>query len=388
MRRHVTPLRLALLAGLAVLIALPIWCSRAPRPGVQIAHARRGPLQMKVATNGQVEPLDEAEMVVRARLAGRVLALPDPGTRVAAGDELLRIDDAPVASDLARAESDRLAAGESLRAVKHERAVLAERFATDRKLYEQQALTRQRFADSEAALRDAEARVSSLEREVPLRVSSLEWSIADLRARLNAAVVRAPFAGTVYKTAIKKGDVVREGDRILWLADLEKLRVRANVDQADLGRVQPGQKIVISTNAFPGRAWNGQISEMIPNVEVKENRSVSEGLARIDPPTEGLVPGMRVDIEIIVAEAEDALQVPSEAIFADGKKPFVYKLDGRRLKKAPVELGLTSVTSAEIRSGLDENDVIVAEPAQGLGDGVKVKVQRPRGEGPGAERTP
>ena len=54
--------------------------------------------------------------------------------------------------------------------------------------------------------------------------------------------MRAPFAGTIYKTQAKKGEMVRLGDPLLWLADLEHLRVRANVDQVDLGRVRPGQR--------------------------------------------------------------------------------------------------------------------------------------------------
>ena len=83
--------------------------------------------------------------------------------------------------------------------------------------------------------------------------------------------------GTIYKTQAKKGEMVRLGDPLLWLADLEHLRVRANVDQVDLGRVQPGQRVVVSANAFPGRTWTGMITEIVPHVVVKESRSVSEG---------------------------------------------------------------------------------------------------------------
>lgn len=388
MRRHLTPLRLAVLGGLLLLVALPLWCSRTPRPVVQVARAARAPLQMKVATNGEVEPLDEAEVVVRARLDGRVLSLPDPGTHVEEGDDVLRIDDAPVAAELAKAQSDRLAALESLRAAKHELSVLSERFATDKSLHQQGALTRERYVESEAALHDAEARVASLERETPLRLSSLELRIAELASRLRSAAVQAPFTGTIYRTAVKKGEVVREGDPILWIADLQRLRVRTNVDQADLGRVQQGQSVVIGTNAFPGRNWTGQITEVVPHVVVKENRSISEGLARLDPPTYGLVPGMRVDVDIIVAESADALQVPAESVLANGKKPFVYRIEGRRLRKTPVDVGLSSVSSVEIRSGLEPDDLVVVGPTQGLGDGVLVKIQRMAGDVPEEGRTP
>jgi RND family efflux transporter MFP subunit len=170
--------------------------------------------------------------------------------------------------------------------------------------------------------------------------------------------------------------MVHVGDPLLWLADLEHLRVRANVDQVDLGRVQPGQRIVVTANAFAGRAWSGVITELVPHVVVKESRSVSEGLARLDPPTEGLVPGMTVDVDIVVAEAPNALQVPAEAIFYQAGKPFVYQIDGARVRVTPVEIGLTSVTATEVTQGLGDGAVVVTGPAAGLEDGMRVEVRR------------
>ena len=87
-------------------------------PEVQVVRALRGELLVVVATNGVVEPVDELR--VRARLDGRIVAIPEPGTRVEAGDELLRIDDAPVAAALAAGRSDRLAALDSVREARDE----------------------------------------------------------------------------------------------------------------------------------------------------------------------------------------------------------------------------------------------------------------------------
>jgi RND family efflux transporter MFP subunit len=382
MPRLLSPLRLALLAGVALILILPLWRSRTPPPKVEIAEVARGPLQVKVATNGKIEPLDEAEVEVRARLDGRVLEIPDPGTHVDANDVVLRIDDAPVASDLAKAESDRLAAQESLRSARHEHAVLSDRFATDKELYGQGALTREKYAESEAALKDAAGRVESLEREVPLRVQALELRIEELKSKLTSAVLHAPFEGTVYRTEAKKGKVVKEGDSLLWIADLTRLRVRANVDQVDLGRVKKEQKVLIGSNAFPGKSWTGYVTEIVPHVVVKESRSISEGLAILEPPTYGLVPGMTVDVDIIVAESSDVLQVPAESVFTNGGgKSFVYRVDGHRVRQTPVEVGLASVSSIEVRKGLEEGDAVVVGPIRDLGDGMKVEVVRESPDG-------
>ena len=359
---------------IALLALVPLWCGRGAPPVVQTVAVTRAPLRVLVSTNAKVEPVDDIE--VRARLDGRVVAIPDPGKRVAAGDEMVRFDEGPVAGEVAAAESDRLAALESLRVARAQASERQARLATDRGLESDGALTREVLLQSERAAAEAAAQVQYLEREVPLRVAGLDQRLAELRAQQAASVVRAPFAGTIYKTQAKKGEMVRLGDPLLWLADLEHLRVRANVDQVDLGRVRPGQPVRVTANAFPGRAWGGTISEVVPNVVVKESRSVSEGLARLDPPTDGLVPGMTVDVEIVVAEAADTLQVPAEAVQTNGSGSYVYRVDGERLRHTPVRTGLTSVSAVAITDGLEEGALVVVGPIDGLRDGMAITPTR------------
>lgn len=368
--------RILALALLALAAGVPFAaCSREGEPVVRVTEVRRGPLRVVVATNGRIEPIDEAE--VRARLEGRVVEIPDPGSRVEIGAPLLRIDAAAVGAQLATAESERLAAQEALRAGRNDLDLARQRFETDRELFHQGAITRQRFDESQSAFQDARARTASLAREVPLRLDSLDLRIRDLSEQQRAAQTQAPVSGTVYRTDAKKGQLVRVGDPLLAVADLDRLRVRANVDQVDLGRVRPGARVLVTSNAYPGRAWSGRVSEIIPNVVVKESRAVSESLAVLEPPTDGLVPGMTVDLEIIVAEAPDAVQVPADAVVNRDGGAFVFKLDGSHVRAMPVRLGLSSVTAAEVVEGLAPGDEVVVGGAQGLEDGARVDVRRP-----------
>jgi len=369
-RHHLLALAFAGLAGSVLGTA----CSRDVEPVVQVAEVRRAPLRVTVATNGKVEPIDEAEL--RARLEGRVLQIPDPGTKVERGAPLLRIDAATVGAQLATAESERLAAQEALRAGRNDLELARQRFETDRELFRQGAFTRQRFSESESSYRDAQARAASLAHEVPLRLDSLDLRIRELSEQQRAAEMAAPVSGTVYRTDAKKGQMVRVGDPLLAVADLGRLRVRTNVDQVDLGRVRPGARVQVTSNAYPGRAWTGRVSDVVPHVVVKESRAVSESLAVLEPPTEGLVPGMTVDVEIIVAESPDAVQVPTDAVVSRGGELLVFKLDGSRVRAMPVKLGLSSVTATEVLEGLSPGDLVVVGGAQGLEDGASVNVRR------------
>ena len=349
------------------------WLARSPAVPVAVAEVSEGLLAVRVVTNGSVEPFAEAE--VRARLDGRIVEIPEPGARVAAGDVALRIDDGPVSAELAKARSERLAAQESLREARSALVRIRQHAATDDKLFAEAAITREQQAESQAALRDARERVAYLEKEVPLRVDSLDLRIRELEAQRDSARVESTFDGTVYRTERRKGEMVKAGDPILWIADLEQLRVRANIDQVDLGRVQAGQRVRITANAFPARSWTGTVSEVIPHVVVRESRSISEGLARVEPPTEGLIPGMSVDVEIVVAESPKALHVPLEAVFKEEGKAYVYRVNGGRAHKTAVQVGLETTSEVEILEGLAAEDRVVVAPARDLEDGGRVQVR-------------
>ena len=175
----------------------------------------------------------------------------------------------------------------------------------------------------------------------------------------------------------KKGEMVRIGDPILWLADLTSLRVRSNIDQVDLGRVRAGQRMRVASNAYPDRSWTARVSELVPHVIVRDNRSVAEGLALVDPPTDGLVPGMNVDVDIIVEDVRDALQVPAAAVYTENGQPFVYRIAKGYALWTPVTLGRSSVGAVEILGGLEAKDRVVVGSSNGLRDGSRVEARMP-----------
>lgn len=366
-----------ILIGILVLVALlavPLWWARDRVVEIRLAEAHRGPLVMKVATNGTVEPIEDFE--IRARLDGRILEIRDAGDAVAAGDVLLRIDAAPTAAALKSARSQQLEAQESLRAARDKLARIERTHALDDRLHKESALADESFIESQASLNDARARVEFLEREVPLRVESLDLQIEDLEGQLEGTEIRAPIAGTVYLANAEVGEVVKRGQLLLALADLSRLQVRVNVDQVDLGKVQSGNPVEVFANSFPDRSWSGSITDVLPRVEMRQNRAVSEAIAEVRPPVAGLVPGMNVDVEVVVRTADNVLQVPSEAVFAAGEGPFVFRVEDGRAAARPVTLGLSSFTAVEVATGIRPGDTVVLGPAPNLEDGMRVTPRR------------
>lgn len=129
----------------------------------------------------------------------------------------------------------------------------------------------------------------------------------------------------------------------------------------------------VTSNAYPDRSWSAVVSELVPHVVVKDNRSVAEGLALVRPPTEGLVPGMTVDVDIVVDDVAETLQVPPTAVYTADGDPYVYRVEGGRAERTPVVLGRSSVQAVEILQGLETDDRVIVSASNGLTDGTRVE---------------
>lgn len=361
-------------------LGIPLWMARDPAVDVALATAERGALTLRVSTNGTVEPVVEQE--VRPRLSGRILSIREAGDRVNEGDELLRIDATAVEAELRTTKSRRLEAEESLRSARDARQRAEQRYILDDKLYRENALARERLVESESTREEARSRVAFLEREVPLRIESLSLRIDELEDQLAGATVRSTTTGTVYRADAEAGEISQIGQRVLAVADLTALRVRTKVDQVDLGKVRPGQPVKVAANAYPDRSWNGSVSEVLPRVDIVGNRAIAEALATVEAPVDGLVPGMNVDVDIVVQSLENVLRVPSRAIFASGAGPFVFRHDEGRAEAVRVETGASSFDAVEILSGLRPGDRVVLGPAPGLETGMKLHIVANHGERP------
>ena len=369
--------RLAVAIVAATTLAALGWFTRSPIPEVDVALATQNTLVVRVNTNGVIEPIEKSEL--RARIRGRIIHVPEAGARMAAGELLLQIADAEVSSELARTESVLLSAQESLADARRALDRARRRAETDAQLHAKGGLTPERQRETQADLESAEARVAFLTRDLPFRIAAFETRIQDLESQLEAATLHAAAAGTVYQTLVKVGEMVAVGDLVLRFADLDRLRVRANIDQVDLGAVALGQSVRISSNAYPGREWSARVSALIPNIVKKEARLVAESLANIEPPSAGLIPGMTVDVEILVDSDPQVLQIPSGALFSDIGGPYVLTLANDRLRAVRVEVGRRAAGRVEIVSGLEEGDRVVVGPLQGLAEGSRAKRRRGNG---------
>jgi len=149
------------------------------------------------------------------------------------------------------------------------------------------------------------------------------------------------------------------------------------VDEPELGKVGRGMPVEIQWDARPGEKWLGKVENLPTQIVALNTRQVGEVVCLIDNEKGLLPPGANVNAEIRSAVVENALAIPKAALRRGEKGSGVLVLVGDRVEFRAVELGITSITHAEVRSGLKEGDA-VALPADGnLEPGERVIPQLP-----------
>ncbi len=200
--------------------------------------------------------------------------------------------------------------------------------------------------------------------------------MAEAQGRLAKSNIRAPQSGIVYALPVREGTYVNAGDLLLEEADLSKVLVRAFVDEPDVGRLHPGQKIEISWDAVPGRVWQGTVTIVPASLHLLGTRNVGELTSVTDNRDLTLLPNVNVEVAIVTAEHQDALYVPREALRQDGGgKPYVFDVAGGSLTRRDVKTAIATLTKMEVE-GIPEKTEVALGTTNGkpLVDGAAVKV--------------
>jgi HlyD family secretion protein len=406
--------RLLMAAGFAaVLVCLLVWQSRrTPVPGVATAPVVRQDLTGAVLTNGKVEAIEPA--VIRAEMDAFIMQVEvTEGRPVRRGQLLLKLDTSAAEAQLARTRQALLDAEDALRAAraggpadqlaqleadqrKSEAEVerLRSQQASLERLAAQQAATQDEVSQNKLALTRAEAsakqltsrkeelkRRAKLEMETSqLQVDRARTEIASLEKKVRQGNLVAPIDGTLYLFPVHAGDYMHTGEPLAEIGNLAHLRVRAFVDEPELGPVAPGQRVLITWDALPNRTWEGRTEQVPKTVVPRNTRSVGEVLCSVDNSSQDLLPNANVSVQIIVHQAKSALVVPRGAVRDEGEHRFVYVLgegglgvSTHVLRKREVRLGISSATSFEVLQGLKEGEEVALPGDVDLSDGIKVR---------------
>ncbi len=364
-----------------------------------------------ITTNGQIEPVNNFEAHSPAPTTVKKIFV-QQGEWVKPGHLLVQLDDAGAQAQAARAEAQLRGAQADMSAVSNggtKEEVLSTRNAlvkaqADRDVAARNLQAMQRLLQSGAAsqaevdaasnqLRIADSNVHLLQQKLSGRYSPDEIahvqaqatearaSLAASQALLRDSNVASPIDGMVYSLPVKRGNFVNTGDLLVQVADLHKVRVRMFVDEPEIGKLQKGQPVEVTWDAFPERVWHGTIESLPTNVVQRGTRMVGEVTCVIDNDDLKLLPNTNVSVAVITARRVNALTVPREAIHQDANGQYVYQvikdeLKRGELKRRYIKTGVADLTRVEVTSGLPDHAVLAlgAINMQSLRDGLPVKI--------------
>jgi RND family efflux transporter MFP subunit len=289
------------------------------------------------------------------------------------------------AAELAQLESDLQKSAAELARLRREREALS-------RLVEKKAASRQELEAARVALEQAEAqarlleaRKADLQRRARLDLDRLQLALQRIESQMRAAEeqvrgaqLAAPAAGTAYLIRVRPRDFVRTGDLLAEIADLDRIRVRILVDEPELGALEAGQPVEVTWDALPGEVWKGR-TESVPRAVVQRGaRSVGEVLCSVDAPGGKLLPNTTVNVLIQTRTRDNVLTIPRAAVRVDGNVRSVFLIDGDRLRRREVRVGLASATEFEILEGLREGDRVALPGDFEQRDAMQVRVAASR----------
>lgn len=374
---------------------------------VRTAALERSNLSMPVYTNGKVEP--ESDFQPHAPTSGVVeKVFVKLGQNVGMGQQLLRLDASDAQSRISAAQATLQSSQATLQNMQHggtQDELLAEKadLAAARTQLTQAtasytaldnlqvkgaasanevAAARQRAAEAQARVAQLEARGKGRYGATDLATSQAQ--VAQARSALFAARsdyggvdIRAPFQGTVYSLPVAQYDFVQQGEALVNLANLSRLRIRAYFDEPEIGKLANGQPVEVKWDAKPTQVWHGHISQAPTTIITYGTRNVGECLISVDDAKGDLLPNTNVTVTVTTSQRSNVLSLPREALHTEGGSDFVYRIVAGRLTQTPVKVGVSNLTRFEVLSGLQQGEVVVlgATTPVELTDGLRVEPQ-------------
>ena len=327
-----------------------------PTP-IVAARVTRGEISAEIKATSTIEA--EQQVTVHAESTGRITKLgSEEGDQVKKGQQLARIKQDLQRNALGRASTSLSQAKRDLEKV--------------------QALVDRGVASQDELI--------TAERTYEMA----QLDVRDRKRDVSNTKVLAPFAGTVTERFVSEGAFVSTGAQILSIVDFDTLVARVYVPEKELDRLKVGQDADIVGKAARGRKGTGELRRIAPVVDattgtVKLTIGLPPELVGGDT---GFLPGMYAEVTLTTEVRPQATLVPKQALVYDEEQPYLFVVDGDRVERVSVVLGLTDADRAEIVEGVKVDDEIVLTGHAGLKGGgliTRVDINGNPVEGPDAE---
>jgi len=340
-------------------------------------------LELTVEASGTIEAISSIE--IKSKASGQILFLgAEIGDYVEEGVVLAKIDQRTPTNTLAQANAD-------LDVAKVRLSNAQNQFERSKRLHDEGNISDKSFEDAQEAFSSSRA-----------QLVRAEVFLENARIALDDTSVRSPIAGTVISRLAEVGQVITSptsavggGTLLMEMADLNQVRVRALIDEIDIGKISIGQEVTLKVSAYRDKKFIGVVSKIEPMSKIDQNVTTFPVLIDIENKDNLLLIGMNTDVEIEILNEEVALALPAGSlrtrkdiasvapllgIDSDDLNNFLTKrVSGENfdtfivLKKTKkgakliwVKVGKTDLNYVEVKQGIEKTEVVYVLPSEGL----------------------
>ena len=222
------------------------------------------------------------------------------------------------------------------------------------------------------------------EESYALQVENAAFELQKKQEELKNAQIKSSIDGTVVRVNSKVGqfaDKVEDDKPMFSIENLEQLELEIKVSEYSIGKVQVGQKAVITADILDGASAEGKVVKISPTGEEKGGGSTERVIPttiRIDGDKSRLIAGITAKAELLIREAKDTFCVPATAVFDRGDGPCIAVAENMRVRIIPVTLGVDGDVEVEVipREGdvLTEGMQVITNPEPQTEDGTAVTI--------------
>lgn len=338
----------------------------------------RGDIETTVLASGVLEA--SALVSVGAEVSGSIKAVHvSLGQNVKQGDLIAEIDSLNQENAVKSAEAA-LAGIQAQRRNQEANLVTAQANLTRQQQLSANSLVSQTALETaQAAVEQAKAQIDQLDAQL----AQAELTVDSAELNLSRTNIVAPADGTVVALLVEEGQTLNANSAtptIAKIANLDTMVIKAEISEADVVKVSPGQKVYFTILGEPDQRIEATLREVEPApTSIADETSSSgnavyyNGLFEVPNPDHRLRISMTASVTIVLAEARDVLTLPSTLVAQrgpdGGAMVTVYDPESEEMRPMRVEVGLNNNITAEIKSGLNEGDQVVNGTGARLGAG-------------------
>ena len=342
------------------------WGNRATL--VEVIEAKKTKLYSLVPSYGRIISLEPYSIISKINEEVKKIYVLE-GTNVLKGQKLIELENKNIKRLIARYEDEILYSKDNLKFLNEELAIINDKLKRFLNLKENKVISNDLFDDLRIKKINLNKQVSKIEFDL----KKLFYLLLSSKDDLNNTVIKSPINGNLIKLNVKLGSVLNKGVNIGSILDPQNNEIETSIRSDLASKLQPEFPVQIIVN---DKILNSQIRAIIASENIKTGSRLLKIKIPKSLPMEFNFPNKRIQLRVPINDGKSRIIIPKDGLIADGIEKLVYIVEKNKVKRKKVTLGQSFKDQIEIKSGVNEGDLVVVKGNENIRPNQSVKIKK------------